>query len=573
MKLKIQAYRNLKFKYKSMISFGLIILIALCIIVWTLAEMDLISKNTAKLYEQPYAANENMWMIRREILATKSDLYQLLTAEGTNYSFDEKQILDNFNVNVEGINQATANLDAIFTNPEQINALNGIKSQIASAAAAWQNVYNLATSGQVERALTEMANSYEPLVTQLNDSVLQLAAVVDVDAASFVTNARSQARRAIIIGIVVMILATAFCIASAISFSKAITAPLSELANAASSMTQGNLHAANLISYEGKDEMGIVAHNLRETADTLGQYIDEISGILTQMSKGDLTVPWTDITDYRGDFSAIKTAFVTILKNFNETLSNIQMASAQVDAGSEQISTTAQNLSQGSCEQSAAVQDLAETITDISDQIQLNSDNANNASEMTENVRAEVNIGVANMKEMNLAMDQINSSSEEISKIIKSIEDIAFQTNILALNAAVEAARAGAAGKGFAVVADEVRNLAAKSADASKNTTALIEASIAAVKNGTDIAQKTSDSLASIQERTEHVAEMVSKVAEASVKQANAIENAAQKLDSISAVVQSNSASSEESAAASEEMSAQAAQLAELVDKFTLYSR
>ena len=573
MKFKIQAYRDLKFKFKSIISFGLVILIAAIAIIWMLTEMNTIAKQTQTLYNQPFMAQNDMWTIRRDILDTKSDLYQLLTAKGTDYAFNESSVKQDFDANVKEINASLDDMTAMFTSQEKITLLNQIKSDVTAAASAWESVYKLSVEGKVNQAFQEMSNSYEPLLDQLNTGVLQLSEIVSQDAANYASTAHSHARFIIIMGIVIMGVCALMSVAVAMAFSKSITNPLNELAAATKAMNGGNLHAANLITYNSGDEMGVVAQDLRETAETLSQYVDEIAAILTQMSKGDLTIKWDNITDYNGDFAPIKAAFVTILKSFNETLSNIQNASQQVDAGSSQIATTAQTLSQGSSEQSAAIQDLTSTITEISNQIQENTQNAQNANDLTAHVRKEVADGVSNMAEMNRAMDQINISSQEIGKIIKSIEDIAFQTNILALNAAVEAARAGEAGKGFAVVADEVRNLAGKSAEASKNTSSLIENSVAAVKHGTEIAEKTTRSLGLIQERTENVATMVTKVADASTKQASAVEAVAQKIDAISAVVQSNSASSEESAAASEEMSSQAAELEHLVEKFQLFEQ
>ena len=570
MKLK-QMYQDLNFKFKSILSFGVVILIAFIAILWMLFQMNAIAQKTQALYDQPFAAQNHMWTIRRDILDTKSDLYQLLTAKGTDYAFDESSVKKDFDANVTEITDSLNFMTASFTSPEKVALLNQIQSQVSSAASAWEDVYNLATTNHVTEAFEQMTNSYEPLVDQLINTVLQLADIVSDDAVNFVDSANNSARVTIIIGIAALALSTLFSLSLATAFSRSITTPLNQLAIVAKEMNNGNFHAADQITYFSKDEMGRVAQSLRETSETMDAYINEIAEILTQMSKGDLTRPWTNITDYRGEFAPIKDAFVRILKDFNKTLTNIHTASAQVDAGSTQVATAAQTLSQGSSEQSSAVQDLTTTIAEISSQIQVNTENAQNANELTAHVRKEVDEGVANMDEMNHAMDQINSSAQEIGKIIKSIEDIAFQTNILALNAAVEAARAGEAGKGFSVVADEVRNLASKSAEASKNTSALIENTVAAVRHGTDVAVKTTHSLELIQERTETVADMVLKVADASTKQASAVEAVAQKIDAISAVVQSNSASSEESAAASEEMSSQAAELEQLVNQFQLF--
>lgn len=254
----------------------------------------------------------------------------------------------------------------------------------------------------------------------------------------------------------------------------------------------------------------------------------------------------------------------------SSTLSQINQAANQVSAGSDQVSSGAQALSQGATEQASSVEELAATITDISGQVKSNAESALNAKEKSEMAGTEIAASNQKMQELIAAMEEISKSSQEIGKVIKTIEDIAFQTNILALNAAVEAARAGAAGKGFAVVADEVRNLASKSADAAKSTTALIEGAITAVSNGTQLVDVTAKSLLSVVTGTQEVASIVNDISTASAEQASSIAQVTQGIDQISSVVQTNSATAEESAAASEELSGQAQMLNNLVGQFKL---
>ncbi|MEG2769394.1 MAG: methyl-accepting chemotaxis protein, partial [Oscillospiraceae bacterium] len=244
--------------------------------------------------------------------------------------------------------------------------------------------------------------------------------------------------------------------------------------------------------------------------------------------------------------------------------------SEQVASGSDQVSSGAQALSQGATEQASSIEELSATIQAVSNQIKDNANNAKMASELSSMAGKEVQNGNEHMQSMIVAMEDISSTSNKIGKIIKTIDDIAFQTNILALNAAVEAARAGSAGKGFAVVANEVRNLAGKSAEAAKNTTSLIESSINAVANGTKIADETAMSLKVVVEKSNLVLQKVEEIAEASAEQANSVVQITTGVDQISAVIQTNSATAEESAAASEELSSQSQMLKDLVGKFTL---
>jgi Methyl-accepting chemotaxis protein len=259
-----------------------------------------------------------------------------------------------------------------------------------------------------------------------------------------------------------------------------------------------------------------------------------------------------------------------LLLNLNSTLLQISQSADQVDSGAGQVANGAQALSQGATEQASSIEELSASITEITEQIRKNAENAKSVHDKANFAEREMFSSNDQMREMMIAMGQINFKSSEISKIIKIIDDIAFQTNILALNAAVEAARAGVAGKGFAVVADEVRNLAGKSAEAAKHTTILIEETISAVENGSQITSKTATSLDKSANATKEVVALIDDISKASQEQATAIIQINQGIEQISSVVQTNAATAEESAAASEELSGQANILQELIAKFEL---
>ena len=291
---------------------------------------------------------------------------------------------------------------------------------------------------------------------------------------------------------------------------------------------------------------------------------------LGEMAQGDFSVETDKPELYVKDYFPLLTSMRNIDSNLSNTLNQITEASEQVAIGSGQVSDGSQALSQGATEQAAGIEALSGTISDILTMITSNAASAQDARDISEGALKDVERGSGQMNELIVAMDEISNTSSEIKKIIKSIEDIAFQTNILALNAAVEAARAGEAGKGFAVVADEVRNLAAKSAESSKLTAFLIEKSVAAVISGTTIADETAKSLERIVVGTQKTTDLVDGIANSSSAQASAVAEVNSSVDQISAVIQTNSATAEESAASSEELSAQADTLKNLVRKFKL---
>lgn len=373
------------------------------------------------------------------------------------------------------------------------------------------------------------------------------------------------------------IMITAICtvifviIASVIAWklSVSIGRPIEACTHRLEALSEGNLHdSAPQIS--NKDETGRLADATGKIASNINNIIIDLKYGLRSVADGDFTADSKAKELYVGDYKELAVSLYGIITKLSETMTQVRTSADQVAAGADQVSSGAQALSQGATEQASSVEELAATINEMTGSLSSNSREAQGAHQTMGLVREEMEVSNQKMNEMTAAMERIGKSSIEINKIIKTIEDIAFQTNILALNAAVEAARAGEAGKGFAVVADEVRNLAGKSAEASKNTSALIETALTAINEGTKIADETAQSLVAAVDKSVTASEVVERISTSLTEEAMVMEQITTGIDQISSVVQTNSATAEESAAASQELSGQAQILQQLIEQFKL---
>lgn len=358
------------------------------------------------------------------------------------------------------------------------------------------------------------------------------------------------------------------CVVCARFVGKSIARPIVKCADRLKLLSEGDLKTP-VPEIGGRDEVKMLAISTSELIESFSQIVDEVDTTLSNIANGDLSHD-LDTVQYPGDFKSLKENLVVINARLNKTVGDIGVASDQVYTGAQQVSSGAQALAQGATQQASSVQELSATINEISDRIKNTAENAGTANQKTEQADKKLTECSEQMKALVAAMNDISTKSDEISKIIKVIEDIAVQTNLLALNAAVEAARAGAAGKGFAVVADEVRSLAGKSADASKSTSELIEGSAASVQAGMKILNQTVASLSDAVDSSQQSAKMILAISNDAKEQATAISQITEAIDQISSVVQTTSATSEESAATSEELSSQAQLLKGLVEQFVL---
>ncbi len=397
----------------------------------------------------------------------------------------------------------------------------------------------------------------------------QVAAITEEQVSDNESSLMSAVSMTELISFLTILVILVVCVLLLLYVIGSIIKPLQNVTESSRNLSEGNLDFH--IDVNSENEIGVLADSLNTSVQNLKLYISDITEVLDDMAAGNLGRE--SQIQYIGDFVQIQKAIGAISNELSQTMEQIHSSATQVDSGSNQVAVGAQSLAQGATEQASEVDNLQQMIEQITEQINNNAESAAITTEEADKVGEKITICNNQMHEMADAMEQISACSGEISKIIKTIEDIAFQTNILALNAAVEAARAGSAGKGFAVVADEVRNLAAKSADAAKDTTQLIEKTLQMVENGSNLTNLTQESLGSVVEGAELVTDQIKIISDASKEQEVAINRIKDSISQISTVIQSNSATSEESAAASEELAGQAQILKGLIGKFQLKQR
>ncbi len=411
-------------------------------------------------------------------------------------------------------------------------------------------------------------------LTVYQGTYVQVANVPDSDWTAVAYVSRGEVLRelnsltvSMLVVAVLAVLALIFLVA--VQVRRIIGRPVRELSLAATRIAGGELDQT--ITYHSRDELGVLADDFNQVTLRLREYviyINEISEKLREIASGNLA--FTLENEYTGEFEKIKTALEEISRSLNDAMGQLRAASRDVAAGAEQVSNGAMTLSQGSTEQAAEVDTLVGHINAVSDSVHNVAQGAQRASGISREVKDGLLESSEKMQNMTQVIRRVSDKSSEIHQIVKTIEDIAFQTNILALNAAVEAARAGAAGKGFAVVADEVRSLASKSSEAAQRTTVLLNQTVESMDEGVQAAQDTADSVLKVVARAEEMEKLIDDIADYTRQQDEDAAQITHGIEQISAVVQSNVATSEASAAASEELASQAAMLRELVARFHL---
>ena len=557
--------KDMKIKKRLISGFLFVIVISVAIIIAALLQMNAQRANYNDILKYEVGANDLISEIRLDAAIAARNVRDMALKPG-----------DRSNSELESrVNELLSDMDAQLKELEEIYPLDQAQLQdYITTVNKWGDelpaILNAINRGDGETAVSLIKNNCTP---QLNDMATKAEAINDQLTQAQNDAADAQERNSLIsIGVIlaVMVVATVLILGTAFKLVKGIMEPTEEARKALMGFSEGKLDIP--VNYESKNELGDMCNALRSSQDTLSAVIEDICYLLGEMANGNFNVRSRATDKYVGALSAVLESIRKINSNLSDTLAQIDMSAEQVSSGSEQVSTGAQALAQGATEQASAVEELSATITEIANNAKKNAENGEMAMHQSQESGNLVLESSKYMEEMVEAMGNISQSSQEIGRIISTIENIAFQTNILALNAAVEAARAGSAGKGFAVVADEVRNLATKSDQAAKATKELIDHSIESVQDGNEIVKKVSEALSKTVEASNLSMNSLQEITKAVEAEAESIAQVTEGIDQISAVVQTNSATSEESAAASEELSSQASLMKDLMMKFTLHS-
>lgn len=561
----LKKIRNMKLKSRLLLSYAVVIAICLSASVAALFLMNRIGDNLSSFYKNNYTVTVNVWMAKREMQAARGDI---LNAVLDSDAEESMQFIENAKESLRNMRATFPVIRKSFKG--DIAMVDRVDELLQQAIVYRDQVFGLVETGKTDEAYEVMKSNYVPILNQMADLLQQIADVAGENAQTMVKEGEYAQTSAIIVIMLIMALSIMDAALLGIYISNSIRKPVKEIEDAAVQLANGKLDGVH-VTYMSRDELGQMSDSIRDLISYQKTIIEDISDILGDMSEGNFKVQSNVKEYYRGRYDCILVAMRKLRNRLSNTLGQISQSARQVADGSEQISSETQLLAIGAEEQACSIEKLAAAVNEISEHVRETKENANEARGQTDQAGEQVFESNQQMQEMIRAMNIISEKSSEIYKIVKTIEDIAFQTNILALNASVEAARAGEPGAGFAVVAREIRALADKTAIASKNTAALIEESVSAVKNGEKVARATADSLLQVVKSTKQVVLVVDRIASATENENVSISNITAEVSQISDVVQNNVSTSEELAAASEEFSTQAQILGNMIGQFKLY--
>lgn len=556
--------KDLKVSKKLTISYAIILTLLIMSCVVSIVDFIRLGGQIETFYDGPFTVNDSASVINSNFERMQKSVYRSIS--NTDSEIVKEAITDARNC-AAIIQEELPVVKAHFLGDQQI--IDRLDAALAKLAPMREHVLTLASENQKAEAADYMEHNNILAIQEAQAELNSLIESGNKKGETLVSGLREKQAMAVFTVILLGGISVAVSVVFGIYITRGITQPVTELEQAARAMARGEFSAVR-VAYDSRDELGSLAGDIRSMVKTLTDVLQNETYILNEMAEGNFSVHSEKDEYYIGEFEQLMRSMKKISRGLSELLLQISRSADNVAAGSEQVSSGSQNLAQGTTEQAASVEELTGMMSEISDQAYRNSRDAQEASEKAQMVKENATESSRSMQEMVKAMAEISGKSDEIRKIVKTIEDFSFQTNILALNAAVEAARAGDRGKGFSVVANEVRSLANQSSAASKSTAALIQSSLQAVENGRRIANETDNALAEVVSGIDNVSELLFHITDASSKQFDANRQVTENINLISEVVQTNSATAEECAAASEELASQAQLLKELVSHFKL---
>ena len=556
--------RDLKVSKKLTISYTIILTLLIMSCVVSIVDFIRLGGQIETFYDGPFTVNDSASVINSNFERMQKSVYRSIS--NTDSDIVKEAITDARN-SAAIIQEQLPVVKTHFMGDQQI--IDRLDAALAKLAPMREHVLTLASEDKKAEAAEYMEHNNIIAIQEAQVELNSLIESGNKKGENLVSGLREKQAMAVFTVIILGGISVAVSVVFGVYITHGITQPVTELEQATRAMAKGEFSTVR-VAYDSRDELGSLAGDIRSMVKTLTDVIQNETYILNEMAEGNFSVHSERDEYYIGEFEQLLRSMKKINRGLSELLLQISQSADNVAASSEQVSSGSQNLAQGTTEQAASVEELTGMMSEISDQAYRNSRDAQEASEKAQMVKENATESSRSMQEMVKAMAEISGKSDEIRKIVKTIEDFSFQTNILALNAAVEAARAGDRGKGFSVVANEVRSLANQSSAASKSTAALIQSSLQAVENGRKIANETDNALAEVVSGIDNVSELLFHITDTSSKQFDANRQVTENINLISEVVQTNSATAEACAAASEELASQAQLLKELVSHFKL---